>query len=119
MAAARNGDKPLGNIKRVPVEAVNTDPAQYPLSNGKLVTFPDVYDLPLEDAEAFFDDINAAQSTGKLSPALKRWLEPEDYAALISEYPTPRKLGPVVNAVMSYYESVWGNQGEGTASAGS
>lgn len=119
MAAARNNDKPLGNIKRVAVESENTDPAQYPLANGKLVTFPDVYDLPLEEAEAFFDDINDAQRSGKLSPALKRWLTPEDYKALTAEYPTPRKLGPVVSAVMSHYESVWGVQGEDTASEGS
>jgi len=119
MTAAKNKDRPIGNIKRVKVEAENTDPAQYPLANGKLITFPDVYDLPLEDAEAFFDDLNNGQRTGKMSPALKRWLTDEDYKALIAEYPTPRKIGPVVNAVMSYYESVWGTPGEDTASESS
>lgn len=117
--AAKNNDKPIGNIKRVKVEAENTDPAQYPLSNGKLITFPDVYDLPLEEAEAFFDDLDNGRRTGKMSPALKRWLSEEDYKALTAEYPSPRKLGPVVSAVMAHYEGVWGDQGEDTASEGS
>lgn len=114
--AVRNGDKPIGNIKRVTVESENTDPAQYPLSNGKLITFPDVYDLPLEEAEQFFDEIESAQGSGKLSPALKRWLSPEDYKALVAEYPSPRKLGPVVSAVMDHYQGVWGKPGEDDAS---
>ena len=117
MATKQHNDKPLGNIKRVKIEnETNQDPAQYPLANGRLVTFPDVYDMEIEEAESFFDQLNSARQSGKLTPVLKRWLEPEDYKALVAEYGTPRKLGPVVNAVMSYYEGVWGNEGEDTAS---
>jgi len=116
--AVKNNDKPLGNIKRVPVEAeVNQDPAMYPLKSGKLVTFPDIFDLPIEEAEDFLDQMNQAAREGKISPLLKKWLSEEDYEALSGEYPTLRKIKPVFYAVMNYYQGVWGDAGEGTASA--
>lgn len=120
MAAARNNDKPLGNIKRVNIsDELNQDPAQYPLANGKLVTFPDIFDMPTEQAEEFLDQMNAAGREGKISPVLKKWLSPEDYKALDAEYPTMRKIKPVFYAVMNYYQGVWGDQGEDPASEGS
>ena len=115
--AAKNGDKPLGNIKRIPIETeVNHDPAKYPLKDGTLVLFPDVYDLPVEEAEQFLDEASEAQYTGKVTPVLKKWLSEEHYKALVAEYKSLRQLGAVLQSVMAYYEGVWGNQGEGNAS---
>lgn len=118
--AVKHNDKPIGNIKRVKIsDERNQDPAQYPLANGRLVTFPDIFDMPTEEAEDFLDQLDEASRAGKISPVLKRWLSPEDYEALNAEYPTIRKLKPVFYAVMDYYQGVWGNQGEGDASEGS
>lgn len=115
--ATKHNDKPLGNIKRVKIEnEVNQDPALYPLANGHLVEFPDVFDMPLEEAENFFDELNRAQAAGKVTPILKKWLSKEDYAELVAEYSTPRKIKPVFEAIMSYYEGIWGDAGEGSAS---
>lgn len=120
MAAARNNDKPIGTIKRVTLsDELNQDPATYPLSNGKLVTFPDIFDMRTEEAEEFLDQMNQAARDGKISPVLKKWLSADDYEALDAEYPTMRKIRPVFYAVMNYYQGVWGDQGEDPASAGS
>jgi len=117
MASAKNHDKPIGNIKRVDVgDEINPDPAMYPLKSGKLVVFPDVFDLPIEEAEHFLDQLAIAESNGKITPVLKKWLSEEDYKALLEEYPTIRKLRPVFNGVMNYYYSIWGNPGEEDAS---
>lgn len=118
-SAAKHNDKPLGNIKRVKIEnEVNPDPAQYPLKSGKLVTFPDIFDLPTEEAENLLDEMNAAANNGKVSPFLKKWLSKEDYTALDAEYPTMRMVRPVFYAVMNYYQGTWGEEGEDGASEG-
>lgn len=115
--AAKHNDKPLGNIKRVQLEdEINQDPAQYPLKSGKLVTFPDIFDMPTEDAENFLDEMDSAGRAGKVSQILKKWLSPEDYKALDAEYPTLRKIKPVFEAVMNYYMGIWGSTGEDSAS---
>ena len=115
--AAKHGDKPLGNIKRIKIEnEVNPDPAQYPLKDGTLVEFPDIFDMPIEQAEEFLDKANHAQYTGKITPFLKEWLSQEHYQALVAECNTLRKIRPVFEAVMNYYQGIWGDQGEGNAS---
>ncbi len=115
--AAKFNDKPLGNVKRVQIaDEVNQDPAQYPLKNGTLVTFPDVFDLPTAEAEAFLDQLSQAANDGKITPILKKWLSAEDFKALDEEYPTMRKIRPVFFAITTYYEGIWGKVGEDTAS---
>lgn len=117
MATAKHNDKPLGNIKRVPVEdEINQDPALYPLKSGKLITFPDIFDMPTKQAEQFLRDMDTKARAGRVSEILEDWLSPADYKALDAEYPTLRKVKPVFEAVMAYYESIWGTAGEDNAS---
>lgn len=110
-------DKPknIVSVSDLDFEA-NPDPVRVPLKGGKFVTFPDVYDMPIEEAEQFFEDVARGQQTGRITPSLKRWLSPDDYAALVEAFPTLRSLMPVVERVMAAYEKSWGAPGEGDAS---
>lgn len=111
-------DKPRNVISVSDLEDIeaNPDPVRVPLKGGKFVTFPDVYDMPLEDAEEFFDELARGQAENNLSRPLKRWLSEKDYAALLAQYGTIRKLQPVVERVMAAYEKSWGTVGEGNDS---
>lgn len=100
----------LGDIEE------NPDPIKVPLKGGKFVTFPDVYDMPIEEAESFFLEVNRGMNSGILTAALRKWLSEEDFAALIEAFPTYRKLNPVIQRVMTKYEAQWGTEGEGGAS---
>ncbi|WP_152203635.1 hypothetical protein [Georgenia thermotolerans] len=111
-------DKPKNVISVSDLDSeVNHDPVRVPLKSGKFVTFPDIYDAPVEEAEAFFQEIAHGQATGKITPALRKWLSPEDYDALLEQFPTLRALTPVIERVMAAYEKSWGTPGEERASA--
>lgn len=111
-------DKPKNVISVSDLDDIeeNPDPVRIALKGGKQITFPDVFDMPIQDAEAFFRDLSSGMANAVLTPALRRWLSEEDYEALIEAFPTYRKLNPVVNRVMSKYEAQWGTEGEGVAS---
>lgn len=111
-------DKPKNVISVSDLDDIedNPHPVRVPLKGGKFVTFPDVLDMPLEETERFFMQINRALETNIMSPALKEWLSKDDYEALIGQYPTYRKLKPVIERVMSKYEAQWGDEGNGSAS---
>lgn len=112
-----HNDKPLGNIKRVKIHnEVNKDPAQYPLKDGTLVDFPDIWDLPLEEGDDFMAEMNRAANTGRVVPFLKKWLTKDHYARLVAEYPTLRQIQPVFYVVLQHYQGVWGSEGEELAS---
>ena len=97
--------------------AENEDPITIALKSGKRITFPDVYDMPLAEAEAFFREVARAQGSGVFTPVLDKWLPKEDVKALTEAFPTYRRLNPVVQRVMQKYEAQWGSEGEGDASA--
>lgn len=110
-------DKPTNIISVSDLDTeTNQDPVRVPLKGGKFVTFPDVYDMPLEEAEDFFRALALAEQTAVFTPVLKRWLSDDDYKALVEAYPTLRKLQPVIERVMAVYEKSWGPVGEGNAS---
>ena len=71
-----------------------------------------------DDVSSFadFDALEYAERSNKILPLLKRWLSKEDYADLLAEYPTIRKIKPVFYGVMNYYYEIWGAPGEGDAS---
>lgn len=111
-------DKPKNVISVSDLEDIeeNPDPIRVPLKGGKFITFPDVYDMPIEDAEAFFREVNRGMNSGILTGALRKWLSEEDVAALLEAFPTYRRLNPVIQRVMAKYEAQWGTEGEGSAS---
>lgn len=110
-------DKPKNVISISDLEyEANPDPVKVPLKDGKFITFPDVFDMPIEDAEGFFRDLYKGQQSNQLTPALKRWLSEDDYKALVGQFPTFRALSPVIERVMARYEESWGSPGEGPAS---
>jgi len=111
-------DKPKNIISVADLDdiAENPDPITIALKDGTKITFPDVYDMPLEEAEDFFRELTRGMNTGIMTPALKKWLPEEDYKALIKAFPTVRRLGPVIERVMAKYEAQWGSEGEGRAS---
>jgi len=112
------GDKPKNVISVADLDDVseNPDPIKIALKGGKTITFPDVYDMPLEEAESFFREVGKGLNSGILTPALKRWLSVDDYTALVDAFPTYRRLNPVIRRVMDKYERQWGTEGEGPAS---
>ena len=112
------GDKPKNIISVADLDdiAENPDPITIALKDGTKITFPDVYDMPIAEAESFFQEVGRGMNSGVMTPALKKWLAEEDYKALIKAFPTVRRLGPVVQRVMQKYEAQWGAEGEGSAS---
>src|SRR5690554_1775774 len=90
----------------------NKDPIQVPVGDSKLVTFPDIFDMPIEEAEGMLVELNNSLSQATLTPTLKKWLSEEDYNSLIARYPSYRKLLALINRVLQRYESVWGSPGE-------
>lgn len=112
------GDKPKNVISVSDLDDIeeNPDPIKVPLKGGKFVTFPDVFDMPIEDAERFFAALNRGMADGMITSALRSWLSKGDMEALLEAYPTYRKLNPVIQRVMTKYEAQWGAEGEGDAS---
>src|SRR5690606_42001716 len=111
------GDKPKNIISVADLDdiAENPDPITIALKDGTKITFPDVYDMPLEEAEAFFRELTRGMNTGIMTPALKTWLSEEDYKALTKASPTVRRLGPVIERVMAEYEARCGTEAAGRA----
>src|SRR5690625_2395933 len=112
------GDKPKNIISVADLDdiAENPDPITIALKDGTKITFPDVYDMPIEEAEDFFREVSRAQATGAMTTVLKKWLPADDVKALLKAFPTNRKINPVIQRVMSKYEAQWGSEGEGDAS---
>lgn len=111
-------DKPKNVINVADLDdiAENPDPVRVPVGDSKTVTFPDLFDLPIEQAEEFFAEMYRGMDRAILTPALKKWLSKDDYDALLKAYPTFRKLNPIIRRVMDKYEASWGAEGEGDAS---
>lgn len=111
-------DKPKNVISVTDLDDIeeNPDPVRIALKGGKFITFPDIFDMPIAEAEAFFYEMNRGMGNAIVTPTLQRWLAKDDYEALMSAYPTLRKLRPVIERVMAKYEAQWGTEGEGSAS---
>lgn len=110
-----DADKPKVHSTFSALDAIETpDPYVYVTKAGKRVTFPDLYDLEFEEAEAFLTDIASGQSN---SEVLRKWLSEKDYAALKGDRLTLRQITTLTQMVQSHYEGTVGTVGEGTASA--
>lgn len=84
------------------------------LSGGKVITFPDLYDMESQEAEEVFGSLNQNMTNWA---AIRQWLSTEDADKLAAEKLSIRELGVVMSAAVSHYEGKYGEQGEGSASA--
>jgi hypothetical protein len=110
-------DKPNINLTLAALEAevVKPEPFVLALSGGKRITFPDLFDLPADEAEEFFEDF---RKPGKSDFGfLEKWLSPTDFEAYKAAKIPLRVHMAVVQRVMAYYEQTVGTPGEGGASA--
>lgn len=80
---------------------------------GKRVTFPDPFEMGWEEGEEFLEDLQ--KRSAKLT--LSKWLSEKDYELLRAEGLSVRKLGILLEMVLSHYQGAVGDSGEGDASA--
>lgn len=110
-------DKPSINLSLAALEAevAKPEPFVLALSGGKRITFPDLFDMPADEAEAFFADI---ETPGKHDfEFLAKWLSKADFEAYKAAKVPLRVHRALMQRVFSYYEQTVGTPGEGPASA--
>ncbi|MDO5743496.1 MAG: hypothetical protein Q4P23_03425 [Micrococcaceae bacterium] len=109
-------DKPNINLTLAELEAEIGKPEPFVLAlrGGKRITFPDVFDLPVEEAMTFIKDM---ESAGNDLKALERWLSVDDFAKYKEAKLSLRTHSALVERVQNYYEQTVGNSGEDSASA--
>lgn len=106
--------QPTASLKAIKREVKKPEPYRLALSDSKVITFPDIFDQDSEAAETLM----AQWQTGQLThwQFLDQWLSEKDAAALRKERLTLRELLAVVQSAQTYYEGIWGTQGEEDAS---
>ncbi|MFF1382769.1 hypothetical protein ACFVWT_04305 [Arthrobacter sp. NPDC058288] len=109
-------DKPNINLTLAALEAevAKPEPFVLALKGGKRITFPDLYDLPAVEAEAFFAKFEGAGRTD--FALLEEWLSKADYEAYVAARLPLRVHGALIERVMAYYQQTVGTPGEDTAS---
>jgi hypothetical protein len=112
MAAKPNLDKPNVSLSLASLEAEVSTPEPFvvALKGGKRITFPDLFDLPADEAEEFFKDL---QGSGQTDFAfLAKWLSAEDFEAYKAAKVPLRVHAALVERVMAYYQGTLGTPGE-------
>ncbi|MFP3579982.1 hypothetical protein SB659_10415 [Arthrobacter sp. SIMBA_036] len=112
-------DKPTIHLSLSALEAEVAKPEAFvlALSGGKRITFPDLFDMPADEASQFFKDL---EETGQNDfEFLEKWLSEKDFAAYKAEKIPMRVHAALIQRVMDYYEQTVGKPGEGRASASS
>ncbi|MGM7776138.1 hypothetical protein ACSVHC_08985 [Arthrobacter sp. KNU-44] len=110
-------DKPNINLTLAALEAevAKPEPFVLGLKNGKRITFPDLFDMPVDEGNEFFKDL---EETGQNDFAfLEKWLSEKDFEAYKAEKIPMRVHAALVERVMNYYQQTVGKPGEGAASA--
>ena len=109
-------DKPSINLSLASLEAevAKPEPFVLALKGGKRVTFPDLFDLPADEAESFFKDLQASGQSD--FTFLEKWLDPADFEAYKAAKIPLRVHMAVIERVMAYYQQTVGTPGEGNAS---
>lgn len=113
---ATDNDKPkvLGSLAAFSKEAAAFDrqPARFAAADGSFITFPD----PMEMDAFESDDLLHVLINADSRVALKRWLSQEDYTKVADAKMTRRAMKAMVSKATTYYEDVFGGQGESGAS---
>ncbi|MFM9430064.1 hypothetical protein [Arthrobacter sp. MP_2.3] len=110
-------DKPNINLTLAALEAEVAKPEPFVLAlrGGKRITFPDLYDMPADEAAEYFKDL---ESSGQNDfTFLEKWLSKADFEAYKAAKIPLRVHAALVERVMDYYQQTVGTPGEGIASA--
>lgn len=91
--------------------AANPEPYRFGVAS-RIVTFPDLQALPVDEAEDYLTDLEVTQRPSQI---IDRWLSPED-ATVIKRELTLRELKVLLKNVQEYYQGLAGDAGEGPAS---
>lgn len=110
-------DKPNINLTLASLEAeiAKPEPFVVALSGSKRITFPDLYDMPAEEALEFFKDSETAGRNDFVF--LEKWLSKADFEAYKAARVPLRTHAALIERVMDYYQQTVGTPGEGNASA--
>ena len=112
-------DKPNVNLSLAALEAEigKPEPFVLALSGSKRITFPDLYDIPVDEAEEFFKDLE--ESKGGDLAMFEKWLSKADFAAYKAAKIPLRVHAALAKKVTDYYQQSMGDAGEDAASASS
>lgn len=110
-------DKPNVNLSLAALEAEASKPEPFvlALTGSKRITFPDLYDLPVVEAEEFFRDLAASGQTDL--DFLAKWLSKSDFEAYKAAKVPLRVHKVLIQRVLGYYEQTVGDEGNASASA--
>ncbi|MBT8162793.1 MULTISPECIES: hypothetical protein [Arthrobacter] len=110
-------DKPIVHLSLSALEAEVSKPEPFvlALSGGKRITFPDLFDMPADEATEFFEDLERTKQTD--FSFLEKWLPKKDFEAYKAEKISLRVHAALIQRVLDYYEQTVGKPGEGRASA--
>lgn len=100
----------LAALERLDKEAA-PEPFTFGIA-GKIVIFPDPLGISPEEAEEFAQAMEGADSP---TVVLKRWLDEEDAALLLSKL-SMRQLALLIRKASMHYQGALGLPGEGDAS---
>lgn len=109
-------DKPNVNLtlSSLKAETASPEPFVFAIDAATRITFPDLFDIPVEEAEAFFEDMDRyGQNDMKF---LKKWLSEKDYETYRAAGLNLRTHAAIMRRVLDYYEGTMGRKGEGSAS---
>jgi hypothetical protein len=104
------------SLAKLRKEVTVAEPLKLALSGSKVITFPDVYAMESVEAEEIFSKLSSNATSWTV---IGTWLSEEDAAALKAEKLSIIELSTVIQAAVKYYEDIYGNAGNGSASAGS
>ncbi|WP_114202316.1 hypothetical protein [Janibacter anophelis] len=107
-------DSPLQNSTLARLgKTEKPEPYVYRTRTGKdKVVFPDPGEMDWLEAENFLSDMGSSKD----SAFLKKWLDDDDYNALVAEKWTLREKNLVLEDVFAHYEDIFGTPGEEPAS---
>lgn len=110
-------DKPSVNLTLASLEAEIAAPEPFILAlrGGKRITFPDLYGMPVDEAEEFFKDFNPNSGKNDLN-LLEKWLSAADFEAYKAAKIPLRVHGALLERVTNYYQQTVGKPGEDSAS---
>jgi hypothetical protein len=105
-------DKPSINMSLASLEAEIGTPEPYVLAlkSGKRITFPDLFDIPIDESEEFLSDL---QKSGQNDLGfLEKWLSKADFEAYKAAKVPLRVHAALIQRVLAYYQQTVGTPGE-------
>lgn len=105
-------DKPSINLSLASLEAEIAKPEPFilALKGGKRITFPDLFDISIDESDEFLSDL---QKNGQNDLGfLEKWLSPTDFEAYKAAKVPLRVHAALIQRVLAYYQQTVGTPGE-------